>query len=225
MDKLREYWYKATNNMSLTSGVVALISATLIFTGFVFRQRQMNIDLLFWYLGISGGLMVVYALAYGIYAENTSEFNGGLISARLVMRFIAVITSVAFLVLGVQLQQVPNLDMTYKFWSLLGGPLVMTAFAVTYGWYANCIKNDLRTPKVKVESGDKGGPGRGTIKLLKFATCGTLLYCAVQAGLAGDSYMFLVYLVTLIGGLLGCTVVEVCFQKTVPVSRDRGLRD
>jgi hypothetical protein len=225
MDKIREFWYKLTNNMSLTSGVVALISATLVFTGFVFWQRQMNIELLFWYLGISGGLMVLYAIAYGVYAENTSEFNGGLISARQVMRFIAVITSAAFLLLGVQIQQVPNLDPSYEFFSLLGGPVVMTIFAITYCLYANGIHNDLRTSKVAVEAGDKGGPGRGTIKLLKFATCGTLLYCAVRAGLAGDSYMFLLNLVALICALLGCTAVEVCFQKTVTVARDRGFRD
>ena len=80
MEALQNFYYRFTNNLSLTSMLVCLLTSTLVFCGHVFWYQYHSLDLLYGYFASTAAVMVVFAIPYGLYAENTSEFDGGFCS-------------------------------------------------------------------------------------------------------------------------------------------------
>jgi hypothetical protein len=215
--------------MSLISTFFCAMSLTLVYLGHKFWLQKHDADLLLSFFGISGGLMVVYAGVSGIYAKSVKEFDGGLLSARLTMCFIALITTCSFLYCGVELQS-PIIDGRVaisdgqKFLAMISGPLMILVFAVTFAIYVHLVERDSKwRPGVDPDS-LSGGPATLTIRLLNVATWGALLYCAFQSGWNHNAYAVLHYVVEEMLALFLCVSIDRFFAATVPPLLDRGLK-
>jgi hypothetical protein len=189
---------------------------------------------LLWFFGWSGGLMIVYALVYGIHANFAKNFDGGLVSARWAMCFITWITTGSFLYRGVELQMkvdYPGIERDTldqmsldQFWLMALGPVTILAFAVTYATYVHLVHVDSRCRKVVQPDSLRGGRAINTIVALSMMTIVAFAYCVVQSVRNDDGYAVLHYMLALGVAGLSCFVVGVGFAKVVPPLLDRGWK-
>jgi len=215
-----ECWSSLTNTMSKISTGVCITSLASVSLGQIFWLQMHDPILTLGFFGISLVLMPIYAAVYGFYAMGQKEFNGGFVSARRAMCFITLITTIAFLYHGVELQM-PDLRYTVsdKVVAMLAGPVMTLVFAVTYFLYVHLVEVDLRW---RATVSPRGGPGHFTIGLLNILTEAALLYCAVRNG--HDGWAVLRYIIAEISALVGCTAISQWFKTWVPPLLDRGLK-
>jgi hypothetical protein len=223
MKRLREFYDSLTSTMSMTSLGVCVLSASLIFCGHMFWHfHQHDFTLLLWYFCSSAAVMVVYAIANKVYADQVPDFECGLIDARKVMRFIAWTLALSFLWCGTEQLNFEddNIDATI---CLAAGPAVLFVFAVTYSLYATTVENDFKPDRTATGAKQRTGTARGTIRLIKVATFVALSYCILRTGLNMQAWLLLRCLLGFGVSLLVCTVVEAVFCRSVTLAQDRGV--
>jgi hypothetical protein len=222
MERLQNFWFKFNNNMSLMSILALAIGLLLLAAGHRFFLELHSAELLYWYFGGGVGLMAIYAVCYGVVAENTTEFEGGLVRPRLVMPVLAFFSALSFLYHGFLAQSDPSLQSQDRFFLLAAGPAVMFVFAVTYCLYVGNVANDRLPVPTEASRKRRGGPARLTLSLLKWCSLLAIGACSVRLALQGDPYGLLVCIVELVVTFVICGAIEMIFAATVPVDADRG---
>ena len=168
-------------------------------------------------------IMAVYAWGYGGFANKQSEFSGGLISARAVLRSIALLTSISFVVTGWEMQHYSlGIDATIASLCLCPGTLFV--FTFVYALYAKSVHRDIVPATTSGRKQKRRGTARRTMVLITVLTMLAFLYNIYSVATALDIQAIWVAMALFCGSFLVCFLDMFIFQACVSVNEDRGVQ-
>ena len=106
-ERLNQFFTDLTNPASMLSLFILGISAVFIGLGhyLLYRLHQSSLPFMFFLPPLL--IMVAYAYGYGLHSSSTENFDGGLISARAILRSLFYMISGSFAIAGFEMLGAP----------------------------------------------------------------------------------------------------------------------